>query len=120
MAAEILKMINASRISVHMSIKETDESLSTIYIKSNNLFKLSLLLSKNVYYATSRKVAGAKLDEVNECFSIYLILTVALAPGVYSAAKEISTRRGITLFVGCRARLARTADKFSAISQQIV
>jgi hypothetical protein len=37
------------------------------------------------HYATSRKVAGSRPDEVNEfCFSIYLILPAVLYTGVYS------------------------------------
>jgi hypothetical protein len=35
---------------------------------------------------TSRKVAGSRPDEVNELFSIYLILPATLGPGVYSAS----------------------------------
>jgi hypothetical protein len=38
------------------------------------------------HYATSQKVAGSRSDEVNECFSIYLILPAALGPGAYSAS----------------------------------
>jgi hypothetical protein len=40
------------------------------------------------HYATSRKAAGSKPDEVNEFFSIYIIFPAALAPGVYSASKR--------------------------------
>jgi hypothetical protein len=36
----------------------------------------------------SRKVAGSRPHEVNELFSIYLVLPVALGPGVHSAAKR--------------------------------
>jgi hypothetical protein len=38
------------------------------------------------HYATSRKVAGSRPDEVNAFFSIPLILVAALGPGVYSAS----------------------------------
>jgi hypothetical protein len=38
--------------------------------------------------STSREVAGSRPDEVNEFFSIYLILPAALGPGVYSAPKR--------------------------------
>jgi hypothetical protein len=38
------------------------------------------------HYATSRKVAGSRPDEVNESFSIHLILPAALGPGVYAAS----------------------------------
>jgi hypothetical protein len=40
------------------------------------------------YYATSRKVADTRPDEVNELFSIYLILPVTLGRGVYSASNR--------------------------------
>jgi hypothetical protein len=36
------------------------------------------------HYVTSRKVAGSRPHEVNEFFSIYLILSAALGPGVHS------------------------------------
>jgi hypothetical protein len=39
-------------------------------------------------YATNRKVAGSRPDEANEFLSIYLILPVALGPGVYSASNR--------------------------------
>jgi hypothetical protein len=37
------------------------------------------------HYTTSRKVMGSRPDEVNEFFSISLIILAALGPGVYSA-----------------------------------
>jgi hypothetical protein len=40
------------------------------------------------HYATSRKVAGSRPEEVNEFFSIYLILPAALSPGVYLACNR--------------------------------
>jgi hypothetical protein len=40
------------------------------------------------YYATRRKVARSKPDEVNEFVSIYLILPAALSSGVYSASNR--------------------------------
>jgi hypothetical protein len=36
--------------------------------------------------AISRRVVGSRPDEVNEFFSIYLILLAALVPGIHSAA----------------------------------
>jgi hypothetical protein len=39
-------------------------------------------------YTISWKVAGSRPDEVNEFFSMYLILPTALGPGVYSAANR--------------------------------
>jgi hypothetical protein len=42
------------------------------------------------HYATSRKVAGSRPDEVNDfSFSIYLIFPAAPGPGVYSVSKII-------------------------------
>jgi hypothetical protein len=38
--------------------------------------------------ATCQKVAGSRLNEVNVFFSIYLILSAALGPGVYSASNR--------------------------------
>jgi hypothetical protein len=40
------------------------------------------------HYATSRKVAGSRPDEVNAFFSIYIILLAALDPGIYSASNR--------------------------------
>jgi hypothetical protein len=36
----------------------------------------------------SREVAGSRHDEVNEFFSIYLILSATLGPDVYSATNR--------------------------------
>jgi hypothetical protein len=55
----------------------------------------SLLMSKERHfvaywlrhYATSRKIAGSRPDEVH-FFSIYLIFPAALGPGVYSASNR--------------------------------
>jgi hypothetical protein len=41
-----------------------------------------------MHYAASQKVAGLIPDEVNEFFSIYLILSATLGPGVYSASNR--------------------------------
>jgi hypothetical protein len=40
------------------------------------------------HYVTSRKVTGSRPDEVNDFFSIYLIVPAALGPGVYSASNR--------------------------------
>jgi hypothetical protein len=40
------------------------------------------------HYATSREVAGSRPDEVNEFFSIHLILSAALGSGVHSASSR--------------------------------
>jgi hypothetical protein len=39
-------------------------------------------------YATSQKDAGLRADEVNEFFSIYLILPTTLHPGVHPASNR--------------------------------
>jgi hypothetical protein len=39
-------------------------------------------------YATSRKVAGLRTDEVITFFSIYLILPASLGAGIYSASNR--------------------------------
>jgi hypothetical protein len=41
-----------------------------------------------MHYATSRKVAVSKPDEMNTFFSIYLIFLAALGSGIYSASKR--------------------------------
>jgi hypothetical protein len=52
------------------------------------LFNLIILCNIIIYlrYATNQKVAGSIPDEVK--FEIYLILPVALGPGVYSASNR--------------------------------
>jgi hypothetical protein len=39
-----------------------------------------------MHYATSLKVAGLRPDEVNDFFSMYLILPASLGPGAGSAS----------------------------------
>jgi hypothetical protein len=41
-----------------------------------------------MHYATSRKVAGSRPDEVNEIFTIHLILPATLGPAVYSVSNR--------------------------------
>jgi hypothetical protein len=40
------------------------------------------------HYATSWKVVGSRPDEVNDLFSIYVILPAALGPGIHSASNR--------------------------------
>jgi hypothetical protein len=40
------------------------------------------------HYATSRKVAGLRPNEIKEFFSIYLIILAALSPGIYLASNR--------------------------------
>jgi hypothetical protein len=57
------------------------------------------------HYATSRKVAGSRPDEVNSFFSIYLIFLIALDPEFTQPLTEMSIRiRKIIMFLGRRAR----------------
>jgi hypothetical protein len=46
-----------------------------------------------VVKALCYKVAGSRSDEMNECFSIYLILPAALGPGVYSDSNRNGYRK---------------------------
>jgi hypothetical protein len=41
-----------------------------------------------MHYTTSRKEAGSRSDEVNEFFSIYLIILASLGNGVFSASNR--------------------------------
>jgi hypothetical protein len=45
------------------------------------------------HYATNQKAMGLRSDEVNEFFSIYLILPAALGPAVYSASNRIECQK---------------------------
>jgi hypothetical protein len=63
-------------------------------------------------YASRWKVAGSRPDEVNEFFSIYLILQAALVPGFYSASNR--------MFLGSRAQPVRRADSLTAICEPII
>jgi hypothetical protein len=72
------------------------------------------------HFATSRKVAGSRSDEVNDFFSTHLIIPAALGPGVYSASNRMSTRSRKIMFLGSRARPVRRADDLTAICVPIV
>jgi hypothetical protein len=54
-----------------------------------------------------------------EYFSIYLILSAALGPGVYSASNRNEYQRQ-TIFLGSRERPVRMADSLTAICEPIV
>jgi hypothetical protein len=75
------------------------------------------------HYATSRKVEGSKPDEVNEFFSIYLILPAALGHGFTQSLTEMSTRSIQIMFLGGgggRARPVSRTDNLAAICEPIV
>jgi hypothetical protein len=71
-----------------------------------------------VVKATSRKVAGSRPDETNQFSSIYLILPVALEPGVYSADNRNEYRK--QMFLGNRERPARRANNLTVICEPTV
>jgi hypothetical protein len=71
-------------------------------------------------YATSLKVAGSIPDEVIDFFSIYIILPVALDPGVYSASNRNEYQEKKIMFLGSKVRPAREADNLTAICEPIV
>jgi hypothetical protein len=58
------------------------------------------------HYATSRKVAGSRPDEVNG-FLLSLTPPSALSPGVYSASNRNEYPSRKIMFLGCRARPVR-------------
>jgi hypothetical protein len=73
-------------------------------------------LNLKIYrYATSRKVAGSRHDEVSE-FLIHLILPAAPGPGVYSASNRNEYQKKMCL--GSRARPVRKFD-LTAISERL-
>jgi hypothetical protein len=49
-------------------------------------------------------------------FSMYLILSAALGPGVYSNVTEMSTESNKIMLLGSRARSVRRADNLTAMS----
>jgi hypothetical protein len=51
------------------------------------------------HYATSRKVAGSSLNEINDFFSIYLIFPAALGPGADSASNRNECQK---IFLGVK------------------
>jgi hypothetical protein len=69
------------------------------------------------HYAISRKVTGSRPDEVNEFFSIYLIL---LALGFIQPLTEMSTKNRKIMCLGSRVQLGRRADNLTAIYMPIV
>jgi hypothetical protein len=51
-----------------------------------------------------------RLDELNELYSIYLIIPAALGPGFTQLLTEMSTTSREIIFLGSRARPVRRAD----------
>jgi hypothetical protein len=65
------------------------------------------------------KVAGWRPDEVNEFFSIYLILPAALGPGDLASDRNKFLKRKI-VFLGSKVQPVRGADSLTAIFEPIV
>jgi hypothetical protein len=59
-------------------------------------------------------------DTMRWSFPIYLILTVALGPGVYSASNRYEYQKQKRMFLGSRARPVRRADNLTAIWEPTV
>jgi hypothetical protein len=74
--------------------------------------------SRIVVKSTSRKVAGSRPGEVNEYFSIYIILPATLDPRVYSASNrnELQEKK---MFLGSKVRTVRRAHNVTAICEPI-
>jgi hypothetical protein len=73
-----------------------------------------------MYYATRRKIEGSSPDEVNDFFSIHLILPAVLGPGVYSASNRKKYQKKNIMFVGSRTRPVCRNDNLAAICEPIV
>jgi hypothetical protein len=63
---------------------------------------------------------GSRLDEVNDFFSIHLILPAALVPEVYSASNRNQYQKKKNMFLGSRVRQALKPDNLTAIYEPIV
>jgi hypothetical protein len=58
---------------------------------------------------------GSRHYEVNECFSIYLILLAALGPVVYSASNRNEYQKQKNNVSGGKARWVHRADSLTAL-----
>jgi hypothetical protein len=70
-------------------------------------------------YATNRKAADSRPHEVNEFYSIYLILPAATGSGFTQPITEMSTRSR-KMFLGSRLRPVRRAHNLTSIREPIV
>jgi hypothetical protein len=87
----------------------------------NTVFKNGHSVAQSLsHYATSRMVAGPRVDEANEIFSTYVILPAALGPGVYSATNRNENQKLKIMFLVSRVRPARKAHKLTAICEPSV
>jgi hypothetical protein len=72
------------------------------------------------HYGISREVAASKPDEVNEFFSIHLILPSALGSGVYAASNRNVYQKQKIMFVRSKTRPVRRPDNPADICELIV
>jgi hypothetical protein len=70
------------------------------------------------YYATSRKVAGSRPNEVVDFFLTYLIHPAALGPGVHLASNRKEYQKQKNMFLESRARLKISPPYVSRLSRQ--
>jgi hypothetical protein len=70
-------------------------------------------------YATRRKTAASRLDEVNELCNLPNP-SIALGPGVYSACNKSEYWKQKDVFWGSRRRLVLVADNLTAICDPVV
>jgi hypothetical protein len=69
------------------------------------------------HYATNIKVTDSRRDEGNTFFSLYLMLSAALSPGVYSTPNRTEYQK---MFLGSRAQPTHRDHNFTAICEPIV
>jgi hypothetical protein len=74
---------------------------------------------KGRHYATCRKVAGSKPDEVDGFLKNYIILPAALDLGVYSTSNRNDYQKE-KMVLGSRAWSMRDDHKLAAICEPIV
>jgi hypothetical protein len=79
------------------------------------LSALGSIVVKALFYKP--KVAGSRLDAVNELFSNYLVLLAALGPGIYSASNKNEYQQ---IFLWSNGWPVRRADNLTAICELIV
>jgi hypothetical protein len=75
-------------ISFRFSLNSFKLLLNHGFTNTENYFHERKITCYLRHYATSRKIAASRPDEVNEFVSIYLILPAALGPGVHSASNR--------------------------------
>jgi hypothetical protein len=94
-------------------------------LSARGSFNWLLLLSSAIYahqehYATGRKVAGSRPDEIFPFISIYLILPPAIGTGVPSTPNRNEYQKQKNNILRSRARPVRRADNLTAICEPTV